>query len=1005
MKTTGHRSMLRGGARMALVAALTMPFVAAAEDTDIFASNAVAAGDLPNIIIILDNSANWSASIGVPNCYYKDGGVLTTRGPSEQGKKVGIEKCALYNTIDALPTAKDGSALFRVALMLFNESPASVSGGYPRIAFTPVSATNKISLKAAIAALDGQADKGNNAASAKALYEAFLYLGGQAPYRGTAGTKWDRAAVSGGRYVSPAASSCTRSYIIFLANGSPGENTDNEARALLASSGGDTTQITYPSAYVKNSDQANWSDEFARFITATDVSGQAGKQSAVVSTVSVTGASSDGLYPNFMRGTAKFGGGQSYEASNVDDLSGALLKLFAEIQSVNSAFASSSLPVSINSRGTYQNQVYMGVFRPDGNAKPRWRGNLKQYKFNYDPAIDNLYLADADSNAAVSSTTGYVLPTARSYWTAPSQFWINQPQGTPPSPSDSPDGEIVEKGGAAQQLRLANITSADSRRMFTCIGCIGPAVLGSSPATQFSVGNGAITAAALGVANATDRQLLIDWVRGVDNAGDELGPGGTTTVRPSVHGDVLHSRPVVINYGGTIGTVAFYGANDGQLRAVNANPTGSGAGAELWSFVPEEHFGKLNRLRRNEPPIMLPTAPNNVPGAVPRDYFVDGPIGLYQKIDVNGNTLQATIFVAMRRGGRLLYAFDVTIPSQPVLLWRRSQADLPMLGQTWSEPKVALIKGLAGPAIVMGAGYDAAAEDAPSPGATTMGNAVLVLDAATGELLRQFGPFERSVPADVALIDSNFDGYIDRGYAVDIGGDVWRLDMIGTPDRWTSYKLASLEGLAGQPRKFFFAPDAVVTRKFTALFLGSGDREKPLLSVSSDRFFTLYDTNLGAGKPAGFAPITNGQLGLAGSTAAADSSARGCYVDLASGEKVVTGALTMGGSTYFSTNRPVPPQPGSCAANLGVAKSYQQPIFCGVATSTTLVGGGLPPSPVSGIVQIGYTSVDTKQEMTKIVPFIIGANNAKRSAIEGAKAPIPVARRRMRLYWYREGAR
>ena len=60
---------------------------------------------------------------------------------------------------------------------------------------------------------------------------------------------------------------------------------------------------------------------------------------------------------------------------------------------------------------------------------------------------------------------------------------------------------------------------------------------------------------------------------------------------------------------------------------------------------------------------------------------------------------------------------------------------------------------------------------------------------------------------------------------------------------------------------------------------------------------------------------------------------------------------------------------------------------------------------LSGIVQIGYRAADTGQELNKIIPFIIGANNAKRSAIEGAKAPIPVARRRMRLYWYREGAR
>ena len=43
------------------------------------------------------------------------------------------------------------------------------------------------------------------------------------------------------------------------------------------------------------------------------------------------------------------------------------------------------------------------------------------------------------------------------------------------------------------------------------------------------------------------RQTLINWVRGTANVVDDSydrGPGGDVTVRPSIHGDVLHSRPV-----------------------------------------------------------------------------------------------------------------------------------------------------------------------------------------------------------------------------------------------------------------------------------------------------------------------------------------------------------------------------------------------------------------------------------------------------------------------------
>jgi len=44
-----------------------------------------------------------------------------------------------------------------------------------------------------------------------------------------------------------------------------------------------------------------------------------------------------------------------------------------------------------------------------------------------------------------------------------------------------------------------------------------------------------------------DKDSLINWVRGDDNVGDERSPGNGITIRPSVHGDVLHSRPAVVS--------------------------------------------------------------------------------------------------------------------------------------------------------------------------------------------------------------------------------------------------------------------------------------------------------------------------------------------------------------------------------------------------------------------------------------------------------------------------
>jgi type IV pilus assembly protein PilY1 len=46
----------------------------------------------------------------------------------------------------------------------------------------------------------------------------------------------------------------------------------------------------------------------------------------------------------------------------------AFTDVLTQIASINSVFASASLPVSVNTQGTFLNQVFMGVFRPTATA-------------------------------------------------------------------------------------------------------------------------------------------------------------------------------------------------------------------------------------------------------------------------------------------------------------------------------------------------------------------------------------------------------------------------------------------------------------------------------------------------------------------------------------------------------------------------------------------------------------------------------------------------------------
>jgi hypothetical protein len=540
--------------------------------------------------------------------------------------------------------------------MLFAESGGGTpSGAYVRYALRQMTSTNKLAFQNLMNSLDINSDKGANAPYGKAMFEAFKYYGGgtgsptsstqygpiafagfgqdKRDYAGNALKNPHTALLAGNAftsaisqsYVSPISDGCAKNYVIFISNGkadAPGGDGGNpNASTLLSNVGGNTTTIPLPNTGA----QATLADEYARFLYNTDVSSLPGQQNIITYTVAVYEGKIDTQTQeqiDIMKSMANQGHGRYFAATDASALSLALQTIFNEIQAVNSVFASVTLPVSVNVRGTNLNQVYMGVFRPDADSLPRWPGNLKEYKLAVDPSTGALFLADRNGLRVENPSTGLVVDDAVSYWTSSSTFWSFQPSGNPPSAADSPDGALVEKGAVAQSLRTVYATLQTGRKIYTCVGCAAGTVLSSTAgaSTSFDPANSLITAAALtpsGVTpplTAAERTTLIDWVRGQDNATDENLNGNFTDARASIHGDVLHSRPVVINYNRVAGdndVVIFYGANDGMFRAVKGG-TGATDGYEKWAFVPSEFYSRfeaaarqLARDHRVEPEILF----------------------------------------------------------------------------------------------------------------------------------------------------------------------------------------------------------------------------------------------------------------------------------------------------------------------------------------------------------------------------------------------------------------
>lgn len=533
-------------------------------------------------------------------------------------------------------------------------------------------------------------------------------------------------------------------------------------------------------------------------------------------------------------------------------------------------------------------------------------------------------VGDANADPAVAEQSELFLPEACSFWTNCSTP-VRDCDGDNDIDSDDvcADGDQIEWGGAAEELTTtrkvftdftgdSNVDLTDTdNAVHEDNTNITAAMLGidTTNATDFSDPPDGVDATDV----AAERQRLLRIGRGVN-------PNDPTEVTFAL-GDPIHARPTVIEYDSDVNTSSNTGDapdlaiamtdNEGFFHLIKESD-----GTEYFSYIPEDLLPLLGQI--NGPTQKpLDTEPGGTAKGANRynTYGLDGsPVVWAHDYNHDGDLLDTNAdadldaedyvlaFLTQRRGGSSMYALDITNKTSPRLLWKihgaRSYDDdvspsttsgFDRLGQTWSEPARAVIKVANGdeekiptPVLIFGGGYDDIKVNAgdldnddgyyTSDGA---GRAIYVVDAETGnrrwtisadnDADLKIDEMLSGIPAKVRVLDIDNDNYVDRIYAVDVIGRVFRIDLDNSGDTTTLYSGGMVADLhdpfcpQGPPvggvaetcqRRFFNAPDVALQIGFPIapyyqIAVGSGYRPFPVsVPGIQNQFYMLFDTNV-----------------------------------------------------------------------------------------------------------------------------------------------------------------
>ncbi|MEG3757925.1 PilC/PilY family type IV pilus protein [Pseudoalteromonas carrageenovora] len=748
------------------------------------------------------------------------------------------------------------------------------------------------------------------------LWEAYLYITGQEIDFADNISDRDKSVDNGTKYSSPFEQSddaplrCDNSInVIMMTDGDPTNDTQRDTKIKNVHNSLFTDNIPFESGRYDDSYLValakilhGTSDTQVDLYTPTSDVLDTGR----LYTIGFgTGMSQGGI--DLLDKAASVGGGQYLEARTAEALSEALKNTISRIREVNDSFSSPSVASNNVDQTRSRDAVYFAMFYPETGA--RWRGNLKKLK------VSGSDMLDSQGNSALGAD-GLIDENAKTFWL---------PNGEPA------DGNLVAQGGV--NLSLTNSTS---RNLYT------------EKEGTVKTFNTTVVSDILDLVDNNPLALSsndIKWAMGID-VDDENGDGYSDDYRSDIFGDPLHSKPLALDYGNDDIRILI-GTNAGFLHMFKDS---GNTVSESWAFIPSALYDIIEPLRKNQ--------------ADTKVYGMDGPLSIYfDNKNLNSDGLNEGIidasgddkvwaFAGMRRGGKNYYALDVTDPNEPKTLWDKpiegGKRGFEELAQTWSKPQIAYIKAFGDtPLLVFGAGYDTNKDEAIRSEDST-GRGVYIVEAATGNVVWALTPsngFEgrNSIAADVTTLDSDYDGYIDRIYAADTGGDIWRIDMPGeSTSGFSHFKLAELgSSSASEDRRFFYKPvvarttfskvtetdvdgKKVITRldtPYDAIVVGSGNRSKPTSTGEQNQLFMIRDENTVTqsfedNKPE---PIKTSDLMLMNSDPFGNSlddidqfveleadlaQFKGWRYELGTGEKSLAAATVVGGVAYFTSFTP-----------------------------------------------------------------------------------------------------
>jgi Tfp pilus tip-associated adhesin PilY1 len=333
------------------------------------------------------------------------------------------------------------------------------------------------------------------------------------------------------------------------------------------------------------------------------------------------------------------------------------------------------------------------------------------------------------------------------------------------------------------------------------------------------------------------------------------------------------------------------------------------------------------------------------------------------------------------------FALDITDTLNPKYLWEfpdpSDGATLAKVGQSWSETAIGRVKVEIGGDLYerwvafIGGGFDYA---------NSTGKGLFVVDIKTGAIIKEFSGLSGmtySFAAPPMAVDTNSDGYVDKVYIGDLGGQMWVFDVSFNPtnnksnSQWTGKRLFTAPVGLSEKHRVYYQP-AVAFDRFRDpwVYFGTGDREYPKDdSNPPERFYAVKDDGKGT-DGLGTYPLTETNLlDVTSLNTFSQTSLKGWYITLGKStgrlEKVLAKPTIFNRLLYFTTYTYTGATNPCTVA--GEAKLYVVEYLSGggalavndlsdlagsPSSRSTEIGAGVPSAPTISVNLRGRASVN-----------------------------------------------